>query len=106
LIFPWVRVKNLASHALGKVVRVLGQDWQQQWGYSPVLLETFVDPQYYDGTCYRASNFKYLGMTGGTGLVRKGKTYTTSPKKIFVYPLVDNFRQILCSQHALGRADR
>ena len=106
LIFPWVRVKNLASHALGKVVRVLGQDWQQQWGYHPVLLETFVDPQYYDGTCYRASNFKYLGMTSGTGLVRKGKTYTTSPKKIFVYPLADNFLQILCSQHALGRADR
>ncbi len=100
LIFPWVRVKYLASHALGRVVRVLGQDWQQQWGYRPVLLETFVDPQYYDGTCYRASNFKYLGMTSGAGLVRKGKTYTTSPKKIFVYPLVDNFRQILCSQHA------
>ncbi len=106
LIFSWVRVKNLASHALGKVVKVLGRDWQQQWGYSPVLLETFVDPQYYDGTCYRAANFKYLGMTGGTGLVRKGKTYTTSPKKIFVYPLADNFRQILCSHHGLGRADR
>jgi hypothetical protein len=103
LIFPWVRVKNLASHSLGKVVRVLGRDWQQQWGYSPVLLETFVDPEYYDGTCYRASNFKYLGMTSGTGLVREGKTYTTSPKKIFVYPLADNFRQVLCSQHpAIG----
>jgi hypothetical protein len=106
LIFPWVRVKNLASHALGKVVRVLGPDWQQQWGYSPVLLETFVDPQYYDGTCYRAANFQYLGMTSGTGLVRQGKTYTTSPKKIFVYPLADNFRQVLCSHHGLGRADR
>ena len=106
LIFPWVRVKNLASHILGKVVKVLGSDWQRQWGYRPVLLETFVDPQYYDGTCYRAANFKYLGMTSGAGLVRKGKIYTTSPKKIFVYPLEDNFRQMLCSHHGLGRVDR
>jgi hypothetical protein len=106
LIFPWVRVKNLASHALGKVVRVLGRDWQEQWGYRPVLLETFVDPQFYDGTCYQAANFKYLGITSGTGLVRKGKTYSTSPKKIFVYPLADNFRQVLCSQHVVGRVDR
>ncbi len=106
LIFPWVRVKNLASHALGKVVRVLGRDWQEQWGYCPVLLETFVDPQFYDGTCYQAANFKYLGITSGTGLVRQGKTYSTSPKKIFVYPLADNFRQVLCSQHVVGRADR
>jgi hypothetical protein len=104
LIFPWVKVRYLASHVLGQVVRVLGRHWQQRWRYRPVLLESFVDPQYFDGTCYRAANFEYLGMTTGMGLVRKGKRYTTSPKKIFVYPLVDNFRQILCAQVTVGRA--
>lgn len=104
LIFPWVKVRYLASHVLGQVVRVLGRHWQQRWNYRPVLLETFVDPQYFDGTCYQAANFKYLGMTSGMGLVRKGKRYTTSPKKIFVYPLVDNFRQVLCAQGTVGRA--
>ena len=105
LIFPWVKVRYLASHALGKVVRELGRDWEQRWGYRPVLLESFVDPQYFGGTSYLAANFIHLGMSSGIGLVRKNKTYTTSPKKVFVYPLVDNFREILCAQDAVGRAE-
>ncbi|MGM0601615.1 MAG: Druantia anti-phage system protein DruA [Candidatus Rifleibacteriota bacterium] len=103
LIFPWVKVRYLASHVLGKIVRGLAQDWEQYWEYRPALLETFVDPQYFDGTCYRAANFRFLGMTKGMGLVRPGKNYTTSPKKIFVYPLVANFRQILFSQETIGK---
>ncbi len=95
LIFPWVKVRYLASHVLGKIVRVLVQDWERGWEYRPALLEIFVDPQHFKGICYRAANFRYLGMTSGMGLVRPGKSYTTSPKKIFVYPLVDNFRSIL-----------
>jgi hypothetical protein len=97
VIFPWVKVKNLASHVLGQAVRRIGDDWEKRWSYRPVLLETFVDPRYFDGTCYRATNWQYLGMTTGEGLVRKGKSYTTSPKKIFVKPLADDFRTALCS---------
>jgi len=97
VIFPWVRVKNLASHVLGQAVRRIEEDWQERWNYRPVLLETFVDPRYFEGTCYRAANWQYLGMTTGAGLVRKGKSYTTSPKKIFVRALADDFRTVLCS---------
>jgi hypothetical protein len=97
LVFPWVRVQNLASHALGQVVRRLGDDWQQRWGYRPVVVETFVDPQYYAGTCYRSANWLNLGQTTGTGLPRKGKSYTSSPKQIFVLPLVPAFRTVLRS---------
>lgn len=97
LIFPWVKIRYLASHVLGKIIRIVRQDWYQRWEYRPVLLESFVDPQYFDGTCYRAANFRYLGQTSGKGLVREDKRYTTSPKKIFVYPLADNFRQVLCA---------
>jgi hypothetical protein len=97
VIFPWVRVKNLASHVLGSAARRIVADWQQRWSYRPVLLETFVDPGYFDGTCYRAANWQYIGMTTGEGLVRKGWSYTTSPKKIFVKPLADDFRTVLCS---------
>lgn len=104
LIFPWVQVRYLASHVLGKIVRRLVQDWSKRWGYGPVLLETFVDPRYFAGTCYRAAGFKYLGMTTGQGLVREGKSYQTSPKRIFVRPLVGNFRQVLCSPQTAGRA--
>lgn len=95
LIFPWVKVKNLASHVLGQVARRIAQDWQKIWGYRPVLLETFVDPRYFQGTCYLAANWQYLGMTTGEGLVREGKSYTTSPKLIFMLPLVRDFRSVL-----------
>lgn len=97
LVFPWVKVKNLSSHALGQVARRLGDDWQQRWGYRPVLLETFVDPERYKGTCYLAANWLFLGMTTGHGGMRRGKIYATTPKKILVKPLAEDFRAVLYS---------
>jgi len=105
LIFKWVRVKNLASHVLGQVGRRIREDWNERWGYRPVLMETFVDPGRYHGSCYKASNWEYLGMTTGEGLVRKGKKYTTTPKMIFVKPLAKDFRFLLCSNQLKGRAE-
>ena len=105
LIFPWVKVKNLASHVLGKALRRVKDDWLRQWGYSPFLAETFVDPIYYQGSCYKAANWEYLGMTTGEGLVRKGKSYITTPKMIFVSPLITDFRSLLCSDQLKGRVE-
>jgi len=102
LIFPWVEVKNLASHVLGQVARRLRDDWQRRWGYSPVLAETFVDPVRFSGSCYKAANWQYLGMTTGKGLVRKGKHYHTSPKMILAKPLVKGSRSLLCSHRLKG----
>jgi len=103
LIFPWVHIKNLASHALGKVSRRIQNDWQKKWGFQPVLMETFVDPEFYHGICYQASSWEDIGMTTGQGLIRKGKTYKTTPKKIYMKPLVKDFRSILCSDNLIGK---
>ena len=100
------KVKNLASHVLGKSARRIKDDWLELWGYSPLLLETFVDPQHYLGSCYRAANWEYLGMTRGEGLVRKAKSYTTTAKMIFVKPLVKDFRSLLCSKQLKGRVEK
>lgn len=97
LIFPWVKVKNLASHVLGKAADRAAKDWKKNWGFTPALMETFVDPEHYKGTCYTAANWTYIGMTTGKGLVRKGKTYSTQPKKIFVRHIDKNFRGRLCA---------
>lgn len=105
LIFKWVRVKNLASHVLGQVGRRIREDWAERWGYRPVLMETFVDPRRYHGSCYKASNWEYLGMTTGEGFVRKGKKYSTTPKMIFVKALAKDFRSLLCSDHLKGRVE-
>lgn len=103
LLFPWVQVTHLASHVLGQLRRRLRQDWQEHFGYRPVLLETFVDPQRYSGTSYRAAGWIEIGCTTGEGLRRPGCTYTTTPKRIFMQPLTPDFRRLLCSETLQGK---
>jgi hypothetical protein len=97
LIFPWVVVKNLASHVLAQLTARVCRDWRRSWGYEPLLMESFVDPLEHEGSCYKAAGWRLLGMTTGEGLVRPGKHYTTRPKMIFVKPLYSDFRTLLCS---------
>jgi hypothetical protein len=106
LILPWIKINHLASHVLGQVARRLKQDWYERWGYRPVLLETFVDPARFQGTCYRAAGWISLGETTGEGLSRPGRVYTTTPKLIYLRPLVKNFRVQLCSDSPPGRMDQ
>jgi len=105
VIMPWVNIAHLASHVLGQVRRRISGDWFAIWGYRPLLLESFVDPEKYKGTCYKASNWRLIGQTTGEGLARKGKTYTTTPKLIFAMPLQKNFRKQLCQEYLVGRVD-
>ncbi len=105
LILPWVEVAHLASHALGQLARRVRADWNHLWGFSPLLLETFVDPRQHAGTCYRAAGWVVLGRTRGTGLVRPGKTYHTSAKLILVKPLHRHWRQRLCTEALCGRVE-
>lgn len=104
-IMPWAKIPCLGSHILGQIGRRITKDWQTQWGYRPLLMETFVDPLKYSGTCYKASNWIEIGRTTGEGLARKGKRYTTTPKLIFARPLVKNFREQLSSEYLEGRVD-
>ena len=67
LILPWIRVKNLASHILSKVTRQIPNDFQLQYGYRPLLLETFVEQDRFTGGCYRAANWIPVGLTTGRG---------------------------------------
>ena len=81
LIFPHVEVPHLASHVLGQLARRVRADWQEHWGFEPLLLETFVDPRHYAGTCYRAAGWALLGETSGQGLARPGRTYRSTPAR-------------------------
>jgi hypothetical protein len=100
LLFPWVCVRNLASRALSLVARRIRQDWQGRYGYGPVLLETFVEAGRYRGTCYQAANWIRLGLTVGRGREDRHKQYLSTPKVIYVYPLVADFRLWLRSEGA------
>jgi len=106
VIFPWVRVRHLASHVLGQLARRVRGDSEKRWGYRPVLMETFVDPARYQGTSYQAAGWTMLGMTTGRGRCRPGCRYTTTPKMVYVRPLVRDFREKLSREHLAGRADK
>ena len=95
LILPWVRTPNLASRLLALASRRLGADWLERYGYSPVLLETFVEQERFPGTCYRAANWVEVGTTKGRGKLEKNHQTILPLKHILLYPLHKNFRAIL-----------
>jgi len=95
LILPWVRVAHLASHLLGAVARRIGADWQALYGHPVHYLETFVDPERFAGTCYRAANWQYLGETAGRGKCDRTHQAALPRKAVYVYPLVADFRAAL-----------
>jgi transposase len=96
LILPWVYSKNLASKVLSMVTKRIGEDWQKQYKYRPVLLETFVETNRFSGTCYKAANWKLVGATKGRGKKDIFKEARLPKKDIFIYPLQKDFKIMLC----------
>jgi hypothetical protein len=59
-------------------------------------VETFIDPQRFRGTCYRAANWTLMGVTTGRGKDAPTHEPNRSIKQVLGYPLVKNFRSRLC----------
>jgi len=96
LILPDYHQKNLASRVLSLCQRRIQKDWIEQFGFPLLLLETFVDPTRFQGTIYKAANWRFLGYTKGYKRVRFGRAkQTTSPKMVFVQRLQRNTRTLL-----------
>ena len=93
LILPHIKIKNLASATLAESVRRLKADWHDKYGICPVLIETFVDTSRFIGTCYRASNWEYLGQTQGYSRNTSGFTYHGNKKAIFVHVIDRRFKR-------------
>jgi hypothetical protein len=94
LIVPSVKVKCLASWVLARVEKRLGQDWEQVYGYRPVLMETYVERGRFAGTCYRAANWTWVGVSTGQG--RRGEG--ASIKDVYVRRLDESWQQSLCQE--------
>ncbi|MCA1596832.1 MAG: DUF4338 domain-containing protein [Chloroflexi bacterium] len=95
LILPWVRIEHLASHILGRMAARISEDWQRMYGHPIYFLETFVDPERFRGTCYRAANWKFLGKTTGRGKQSNSYVPNRSIKEVLGYPLTKRFRELL-----------
>jgi hypothetical protein len=95
LIPPWVQVAHLASHILGRMARILSDDWQRIYGHPVYFLETFVNPLRHRGTCYRAANWIVLGRTTGRGKNDQTMRPNRPIKEVLGYPLCRDFRSLL-----------
>ena len=95
LVLPWVRIKHLASKTLALNTRCLQEDWFSFYGQRICLLETFVDTNRFQGTCYRAANWIRVGETTGRGKYDRFNQRREPIKAVFLYPLNRNFREAL-----------
>jgi hypothetical protein len=95
LILPWVQVPHLASHILSRVAATLSSDWERMYEHPIRFVETFIDPERFRGTCYRAANWVLLGRTTGRGKDDLTHRQNRSIKEVFGLPLTRKFRELL-----------
>jgi hypothetical protein len=98
LILPWIRCPQLASKLLSLSAAQLPADWEQRYGIRPWLLESFVDRDRFEGTCYRAANWIDVGQTQGRGKKDRQRHARLPRKQVYLYPLCQNCRTRLTNE--------
>ena len=86
----------LASKLLALAARTLPAHWQARYGYRALLLETFVEAERFNATCYQAANWVYVGDTQGRGKLGDHRLGQVPVKTVWLYPLVADCRARLC----------
>lgn len=100
LLLPAPPAPNRGSHVLRLVLDRLSADWQQRYGHPVLVVESFVDPEQFDGTVYSANGWIELGQTDGWG--RHGRDYYVKhnkPKRLFVRELCPEACRSLQAEH-------
>ena len=95
LICPHVRVPHLASAILARAARRLPADRHNRYGYTPVLLETFVETGRFTADSYRAANWIHVGQTQGRGKLDRRHQHALPVKDVYLYPLHRRYQRIL-----------
>jgi hypothetical protein len=110
LVLAETRAPNLASQLLGAAVRALPAQWEEMFGYRPLLAETFTDPECHAGTCYKAAGWLAVGMSARDGR-HCGEKFPgqARSKKLWLKPLHPRARGLLVAPqlpaaHAAGLA--
>lgn len=95
LVLPWVKVPHLASHLLGRMARRVSTDWEILYRHPVYYLESFITPDRHAGTCYKAANWHFLGLTTGRGKDDQTMKPNRPKKEVLGYPLTRHFRELL-----------
>ncbi|MHB1421563.1 MAG: ISAs1 family transposase [Bacillota bacterium] len=101
LVFPWIKVKNLASRILALNVKRISDDWEKAHGHPIVLVETFVETGRFTGACYKAAGWQAVGETKGYGRNGGKYYYHGITKGIYVKEVVKGARDILTADAML-----
>jgi hypothetical protein len=100
LLLPHRTVPNLGSKVLRLTLDRLSSDWQARYGHPVVVVETFVDPDEFDGTVYTAQGWEELGVTDGWGRHRRDYYVKhDKPKRLFARELEPNACRSLQAEH-------
>jgi hypothetical protein len=100
LVLPGCSVPNLGSRILRLTLDRLSADWQSRYGHPILVVETFVDPDQFQGTVYSANGWVELGETDGWG--RQRRDYYVKhdkPKRLFVRELEPGACRSLQAEH-------
>ena len=95
LILPWINIKFLASKILALNAKRISNDWFQIYHRHIYLLETFVEQDRFQGTCYKAANWIRVGQTKGTAKRGHDHLFHGKIKDVYLYPLRKDFRKKL-----------
>jgi len=88
---------NLASQVLALAVRELPRQWQQRFGYRPVVAESFTDLERFQGTCYRACGWEAVGQSAGFSRHRADFYIPNDrPKRLWLKTLCPEAKAVLC----------
>jgi len=99
LVMPDEKHPNLASRVLGLCIKRVADDWAKQFGFRPLLVETFIDGTLHNGSCYRAAGWEKIGDS--KGFKRDAQEFYVGgsvPKAIFLKELSPDAREILCRE--------
>ncbi|GMQ89876.1 MAG: hypothetical protein BMS9Abin10_0211 [Gammaproteobacteria bacterium] len=106
LISPHVHVPHLASHVLARALKRVGRDWRTRYGYTPLLVESYVERERFAGTCYRAANWIKVGVSTGRGRQDRDHAGGAPIKDVYLYPLAKHARHRLCQAHTREKAPK
>lgn len=95
LILPDCHQKNLASKILSLNLKRLSGDWQRYHGHRIACVETFVEQERFQGTCYKAANWICIGQTQGYRKSGSRYIYHGCIKSVWVKPLIKNVQSLL-----------
>ena len=99
LILPTIRIPNLASRVLALNLKRLSRDWQAAYDHPIWLAETFVDPRYFKGICYKAAGWIFLGYTHGFAKCSHHYRHHHQPKMVLVRPIHPLAQEKLSNPH-------